>query len=321
MKTTLSLILLSIVIGFTAGWLIKGQPQNSKLESESSEMARPSSRVTAASQPLQDDAPRPSKREKREPKVVVYGGDLEKETNPEMKRKLEKMKANHDERVKKRFKDRLDSKITDMVKELNLNAEQAKALRAFYGDYFDDINMSNLGSLMKDKEKMKETAALLRGDGLGEYMEDHLSPDQLESFNAMQERKKENEIESLALKDLAKFQKSLDLNQDQKDAMYDLLIEDAEKKLAERSDQEVVMNAIMPGIGDVISQVGQGLNLGKLGQKTEAQQKEIDDQVQRMSTVLNESQLEKYRENLESQSPSGLIQGGEVQSISILPPE
>jgi hypothetical protein len=117
------------------------------------------------------------------------------------------------------------------------------------------------------------------------------------------------------MQDLARIQQALDLNDDQRDAVYNVLVEDAEKSIAAKSDASVVMDGMMKSMGFEMD-MGE-IDMGSLMQMDfeqdgdvdqasviakmkEDRVRKIDAKVERMAPVLNEAQLDQYRNHLES---------------------
>ncbi|BDS07103.1 hypothetical protein NT6N_21430 [Oceaniferula spumae] len=213
------------------------------------------------------------------------------------------------------FRKQFDARVAKMVDDLSLNASQEKAMRAYYAEQLGKIDMEALNDLEIDSPKMKEMAAAIRGDGLSDHMKAYLTTGQLEGMKAMQERKRTSQIESAALKNLAKLQDTLDLTQEQRDAAYAVLAEDAENKIASRSDADLVAREVMRAQGIRMDMSDRDMSEmfkshpihaadtsgdpQSMSLRVNAQrQQKIDRKVQLMSSVLTEAQLTRYRKSL-----------------------
>lgn len=331
MKNSLIIALVSIGLGFAAGWLIK--PETAAPEGTET-AARATSRKAKPSSPQSSsdsDKAKPARRSGVTVKTMTSEDDMD----PEMKKAIEESQRKQTEMVKKRLSDQYDMKIAAMVKELGLDASQEKALRAFYAEQLEKIDFSEGMAAMGNPDKMKEMAAALRGDGLGDAMKNILSEDQMEGFEAMQERKKNSKIESRAMKDLAKLQQSLDLSEDQKQKVYDVLMEDAEKSLASQSDADYVTRAMMSSMGVEMDlgdmDMGSMMSLHTEGENAptdrasmikkikEDRKKRIDTKVERLNPVLNETQQQQYRKSLENKGGmfNMMLQGVEAGTSEV----
>ena len=329
MKNTILIAIVCITLGFAAGWIIK--PETTVTETEET-TTRPASRATATSNESRSsdvEKPRSTKRSS----VTVKRSGADREIDPATKKQIEEAQSKQTEIVKKRLSDKFDMQITAMVKELGLNASQETALRAFYAEQLEKVDFEGGMSSVGDPEKTREMAAALRGDGLNDAMENVLSADQMEGLETMQERKKNNEIESRAMKDLSKLQQSLDLSEDQKQKVYDVLMQDAQKKLAAQSDADYVTRAMMSNMGIEMDlgdmDMGSVMTLHTDGENAptdrasiiqkmkDDRQKRIDEKVARLAPVLNETQQQQYRKSLESQGGvlNMMIQGMDSEQV------
>lgn len=323
MKNTLLIVVAGIGLGFAAGWLAKPTPETASRSVEDS--ARSSSRKMVSASP--QSAAKTARRNR-----VVLGENAADDVDPELQKAIDETQSRQTKMMRKRFSDQFDLKIAAMIKELGLNAGQEQALRDFYAKQLEKIDISNMASIMTDPGKISEIAGAIRGDGLNDYMQAHLSGDQLDGLEAYQERKKKSQVESVALKDLAKLQQTLDLSLEQKDEVYGLLMEDAEKGLEEQSDADFVSRAMMSSygvemdLGDMdmgsMMELANPQNAGDLNQASMIQQikdkrqKQIDAKVERLAPVLNDNQQAQYRKSLESKGGmlNMMIQGIEARS-------
>ncbi|BDS06432.1 hypothetical protein NT6N_14720 [Oceaniferula spumae] len=325
MKNTLLTATAGIALGFAAAWFIK--PTTEQADASTAEAPRPASRASTVA----NTSPEEKSRSLTRSGVTIQSATSMDDLDPETKKAMAEGQQRQSEMMRKRFSDQFDMKIAAMVKDLGLNAEQEKALREFYAEQLKKIDLSDMASFGTDPDKMKEMAAAIRGDGLNDFMKSHLSEDQMEGLEAYQERKKKSKIESAALKDLAKLQQNLDLSQEQKDDVYGILMEDAEKRMDAQSDADYVARAMMSSygmemdlgdmdMGSVISLASPD-NGGNIDQATviqqmkENRQKQIDEKVQRLSPVLNETQQAQYRKSLENKGGmlNMMLQGVEVE--------
>lgn len=315
MKNTLLLSLVCLGLGFAAGWIAKPVPA-SALTINGAPVEASSRKGVAHS----EKARSASERDKAKVAEAVAGSDRP-ETDPKTKEAIEKAKNDWTERIGKRQQDKLDARIAKLVAQLGLSPEQEATLRkALEGKakglesvFSGDIDPSNVG----------EIASLLGGDGVDEALDDLLTPEQKEAYEALKKRELANKVEASALKNLAKLS-FLDLTQEQKDAAYDILYNAAEKDTAEVSPQASIISAVTDGFGLEIDLDDLGLAEAFTGGGTaagetpnpiemmkrakETMAKRIDEKVEVLRPVLTETQLEQYRNNLESKS-GGLFGG------------
>lgn len=326
MKNTIIIAMVCISLGFAASWLIK---PDTVATTEAVAPSRPPSRATSASTPNADQARLSSRRDAAHREMRPS-----REIDPERTKAMEEAQNRQAEMVRKRLADKNELNIVAMVKELGLNASQEKALRAFYAEQMEKIALDGGIEAFSDAAKMKEIAAALRGDGLNDAMQNTFSAEQMKNLEAMQERKKNNKIESMAMRDLSKLQQSLDLSEDQKQKVYDVLMEDAEQSISSQSDTDYVTRTMMSNMGldidlgdmDMGSLMGmspEGENAAQdpaamLKKIQEDRQTKIDAKVQRLAPLLSESQQQQYRKSLESQGGmmNMLLQGmGDAEAV------
>ena len=327
MKNTILLAIVCIALGFSAGWLAKPDTKSNggSPSDEPSKRSSTSSKTSTATAKKHQPTARPARTGATAKKVTSMD-----ELDPETKKQIEESQKKQQKMVRDQLKKKFDLKIASMVKELGLDASQEKALRAFFDQQLDLLSSSSPMESMGDPDSMKKMAAAMRGDGLDDYMKEFLSDDQMEGLETFQKRQKKNKIEGKAMKDLSKIQQALDLTDDQRDAVYNVLVEDAEKSIDAQSDANVVMDGMMKTMGldidmgdmDVGSLMQMDANQKKgekidqvsiIAQMKEDRAKKIDAKVERMAPVLNEAQLDQYRNHLESKGGmfNMMIQGME----------
>lgn len=312
MKPTIPLLFTAIAMGFAAGWLAKPAVPASTAAT-TPEHARSSTR--SESRPTAEVADK--QRSSSRTSVKVAGGKAADEMDPEMKKAMEDAERKQKEMVRKKLKKQNDLRIAAMVRELGLNPEQEKSLRAFYDQQLEQIMSVDTEKIVSDPDAIKSLAAAMRGDGLNDYMKDKLDVDQQEALVAMQERQHKNKIEGRAMKTLAKLQQSLDLTKEQENEAYAILSKDAESQLEAQTDEDFVMRGYMETMGmgsmmgddDLGSMIKfqQAMQDGGdpkdiIKQVKESRQAEVERKVELMSPVLNDGQLKQYRGQLENQS-------------------
>jgi len=321
MKNTLLLAMVCIALGFSAGWLAKPDTATTETTQTNKQSKRPSAATASSSE---KPTPRTRQRSHAEVKTITSAEELDPETQKQIEKSQERQKKMMREQLGKKF----NLKIATMVKELGLDATQEKALRAFFDKQLDLLSSSNPMENISDPDSMKKMAAAMRGDGLDDYMKDFLSEEQMEGLDTFQKRQQKNKIEGKALKDLSTIQQVLDLTDDQRDSVYNVLVEDAEKSIANQSDANVVMGGMMKSMG-LDMDMGE-MDMGSLialelpeNQEEEVDKvsiitkmkddraKKIDTKVERMASVLDDAQLKQYRNHLESKGAmfNMMIQG------------
>lgn len=310
MKTTV-LIATCTAIGVAAGWFLK--PEN---EAAPSETATP----TVSSRAKSSTNTEKTTRNDRSVVSSRRNGQSDSDnTDARATRALSSGKQYQERFMKmlaKRQNAKIDARIAKLVAQLNLTPEQEAALRKA----LEEKNSSSTSGEFSPFSMAGQT-----GDAsVDEALKDILTDEQKEEHVDLKERELANKVESRALKQLAKLS-DLDMTQEQKDAVYDILYQQAEKTTGEASPMHDSISAITSGLGVDIDpdDLGLGFSVGaemyqsaREGEQDkpqdmsalikERQQKVIDEKVQALSPVLNDSQLEQYRSSLELKS-SGLF--------------
>lgn len=321
MKNTVLIGVLCLIIGAAAGWFAKpnttpaeavvGASPEPASSSSGAGVVMPSSGIRsespskAGARPAKADPPESASQSHR---VVIDGADAKAMQDRWHKQMIEQTKH------------KAERKVAELARKLGLDANQTAKLQA----YFDDKLAALAGGGEDDFRGMRELGKLLKQDSVDAALADILSDEQALAYEEMKTNEHNRKVESRALKDLAKINTVLDLSQDQKDAVYDILYEDAGKKVDANRDTGAFMALSMNGEGIDIDLEDLGLtgvdgtleipnpeDGGKVDWKKamqERNQRRIDQQVERVAPALTEEQTTQYREHLESKS-GGLLGG------------
>jgi len=251
------------------------------------------------------------------------GQEVAEESDEERReRERDERRAQFREDRMKQVKDRLDQrfalKISKMTRELNLTEEQQAAVQAFYDAQVETLIGADPRAFFTNPDQIPALASALRGDQLGTELADVLSPTQLQGLEEMEAKEIKNAAESSALTNLAKLQTDLGLSEDQKDSVYAVLAEQAESRAENQSDGDYLMRNFMKGmgmgnmagdfdLGDVMSTAAaareEGADREQIVAEMEASnQAQIDNKVNALSGVLDETQMKAYRGSLERQT-------------------
>lgn len=261
----------------------------------------------------------------------VKSPDVEKteeELQAERQARRDKWMADRKTAMATRLTARYANKVAAIAKELGLDETQTAHLQAYYDAQVDILSNANPRTVFTDAEAIPALAASLREEGLGEHMAEVMTEEQQASLLAIQERKKSNEVESKAMTNFAKLQTSLDLTDEQKDKVYTTLLEDSETRSENQSDGDYVMRSYMQSMGmhfdmgdmdmgnviEIASSAQQGEEVDQeqmLADITADRDAQIEAKVERMSSVLDETQLNTYRTQLNNQGSmfTRMIQG------------
>lgn len=318
MKFNIILAAVCLALGAAVAWLVKPTSQDALTQTE------PEKEKVSAGQPT--PSPNQDKREISERKVVKTEPALESmiipfdgEEDSEAGKKMENRMA---EMFKKRQMAKLDARIAKLVAQLNLTPAQEAALRKAAEE-----KMGGLGDLFSGNVDPSKIGDLMKGNAIDEALADILTPEQKEEHEVVKKRELANKIEAKALKSLAKLS-NLDLSQEQKDAAYDILYKQAEGSVTEESGESSMVSMITDGLGIELDSDALGFTAGlipsaediangdfeqadpkeMMARMKENQAKQIDDKVEALRPVLNDTQLEQYRKDLELKS-GGLFGG------------
>ena len=330
MKNPLIIAIVCIALGFAAGWIAKPDPTpEPKVASVDSSDKKPTRTITKSP----SDNPAPSRERKTTLTSRVYTpGQVGEETNPE----AEAAMNNWSKIMKDKQKAKSDARIAVLVDKLNLTPAQEAQLRAAMEKQLEAMGNIFDPSAGGGAKSPKDIASLLTGDGLDDTLSDILTPEQEGEYDALKKRERDNKIEASALKNLAKLS-FLDMSQEQKDAAYDILYSQAETSVDKKSPGSAMMSIVTSGMGIELDADDLGVSgivdaqfSGEAGttepgdimaRMKESQAKKVDEKIEALRPVLDEKQLEQYRNHLESNS-SGLLGGfiGNSIEVEVAPP-
>jgi len=318
MKHTVLTGVLCLVLGFTIGWLSKpGRSEAVAISSDApstsaTPKASPSTKSVGSSA-VPSKALRPEADTTDKEQIVTMG-----RSNPAMQKRFENM-------IIDQARKKSTAKVAELAEKLGLSAQQAEALQAYFDNKIADITGDP-----DDEESMPDILALSKlqtSKSIDAALADILTDEQATAYEELKANERNRQVESRAYKDLARVNSVLDLNDDQKNAVYDILYEQAAKKVDKSDDAGSAMTMVMNGHGIDIDVDDLGLG-GIIGSATaldsngdpgprsredimksmrEQNQKRINDQVGRLAPALTPEQAEQYRKHLESKS-SGTFQ-------------
>ncbi|MGJ8697852.1 MAG: hypothetical protein ACSHYF_16155 [Verrucomicrobiaceae bacterium] len=322
MKNTALAALGGIALGFAAGWF--GKPTSTaQAPEESKVVVNTGDNPSSVTQRPDSADSRPSKTAIRDEAHHTADDSMD----PEIAEQVDAHQDQFSKMLKKRQRDKFDARIAKLVKELSLTPAQADQLKALWNDDLDFESLMGTGG--DDAVKAAEDlAALMNGTALDEPLAAMLSPEQKEAYDALKQREHDNRVESRALKSLSKLS-FLDLRDDQKDAVMEILYEQAETAEKKPSSASAMMSLIGDGFG--VEMDFDDLGLGDImaqqmeGNEPEgdpaaimkaAMDKRIDEKVTALTPVLDQDQLAQYRQHLESKN-AGMFGGMLFNSATI----
>ena len=307
MKNQVVLLILALLLGVGIGWVMKpdASPTGAAAEGEDKGLSRVEARPRPVASDVDEGTESPVRR--TETRAMVLGGDYE--PSPEEKAMQEQISKAMEDRQSKSD----EKQIASLIEKLGLDAAQEGALREYFAKRRGELAklFSGESSGMPDMSRFSESK-------LDDVMAEILSGDQMVTFDGVKAAEREKKVESRALKDLAKLNSVIDLRPEQKDAVYQVLYDDAGTKVDKAAESGSSIFGTMFGGGfgvemdmdsiamhDSVMVAGADAEGGSpeasMAAFRDAQQKRIDDQVNRLSSVLDETQLQNYRDHLESQ--------------------
>ena len=212
------------------------------------------------------------------------------------------------ERQRKKF----ETQIQRLDDTLHLSPEQKARLVAWLDERmkaYDGMDFNAPGAMTGPDDLMQISPKVL-----SELVAPTLTVDQQTMLAAFNEREHRTAVDSATLKKLSQLQGIVDLEEGQRDQVYDLLSEEAEDRLAKPNP----MAAFTEGIGFEIDPydlgLQQALNDAKRADPAgagadqkqlaltvrEIMRQRIDARVERLRPVLDDKQLEQYRTGLET---------------------
>ena len=195
-------------------------------------------------------------------------------------------------------REKFESRFAKLTTELNLSSQQQAKIRAAIEKSLKE--MAN--------GEMKDLPELMKAGGLDEVTTATLNEEQKASFAAIKAKERQNRIDSKALKSLAVLTPVLDLNEEQKDAVYGVLSEQA----AKQQDGERLSGSI--GVPN-----SEGMSVRAMGDielpdsildhlmSPDDLKKQNDGKIAAMRPVLTEQQLQLYITHLEKPLSDNVI--------------
>lgn len=319
-----------LLVGIAIGWFAKPAPSGSGAGSVVTASASGSSPSSALGipekfKPAEDSKSASSPRPSRPPidsskvGVEVKAEEAGKEMQKQMAKRMTDVQ-------RKKF----EARFSKLCAELNLSPDQQAKIRATMEERFTKMGeLFTFDGSGDSAAKMKELSALMKGDALDEATAGLLTNEQKSSFDALKGKERQSRIDSKALKDLGNLGTVLDLSQDQKDAVYGVLSEQAAKQ--EDSNKSTGMMSMFSegmgiqiddelGMSDIIQEQMENhvdgppsADIKKTIQETI--RKRTDERVEALRPVLNDQQLQQYRAHLETKAAGmmNMFGGVEVQ--------
>lgn len=206
----------------------------------------------------------------------------------------------------------------DLVADLALDAGAAAGLEKVFKRREEELaflfqEMTTDG-VSGGRDLLQEICGLLRHQGLRKDLAEFFSDDQLAAFDAREERRKREEVEARVYRDLAEINSVIRLTDAQKDEVLGVLVERAPGKIEREADARAFMSLTYGPLAATMdpSQVGMlaGLMNGESlaieggdpipNGSVAARSGLIEEELADLATVLDDDQLARYRDYLDS---------------------
>lgn len=128
-----------------------------------------------------------------------------------------------------------EKEIARLVKLFDLSQEQENLLRAWYDERVNYLQSKLEGPEGMSRPVLDELAALMRGAGLEEALQDILTPAQREKLAQKQEADRHDRVEAYARKQLNQIARAVKPTAEQRRALYDQIYAEASARYDERT--------------------------------------------------------------------------------------
>ncbi len=308
-----------LIAGIAIGWFAKPSTSSSgPATTAAGSSSSPSSMLGVPdklkpAEEIKDTPARPAR-----PAIDTSKREIEAKATEAGKKMQQQMAQRMTDMQRKKF----EARFAKLCAELNLSPDQQAKIRAAMEERF--VKMGELFSFDgsgDNSAKMKELSDLMERDGLEEATAALLNDQQKAGFDALKAKERQSRIDSRALKDLGTLGTVLDLTQEQKDAVYGVLSEQAARQ-EDAKKPSSMMNLFTEGMG---IEIDDELGLTDLiheqmdpeGHKkvSDGDFKQViadtiktrtDERIEALRPVLNDQQLQQYRSHLETKA-SGMM--------------
>jgi hypothetical protein len=219
-----------------------------------------------------------------------------------------RMVASMEERRAKRT----EARIAELVAKLGLNSQQEARLRAHFDSLKPEVKVDDDGHSVR-VNSMSKMSPQEREASLDKLMEEMLTGEQQKAYESFKETERNQQAEARALRDMASLTQAVELREDQRDAVYEILQNEARSQIGKTMDGSMPPVGILSSTDFVGSpggeaavmtmEVAPGMEEGNpeeaMAQAHAQQQARIDEKVERLSGVLDAAQLAAYRAQLE----------------------
>lgn len=302
---------LIFVVGVSVGWVLKSgmghdHPEESAALTSAgkdrgqSSNATPGSTVEAppvvSKRAIRESAPKPAK-----PESIIDSEQMKKAQQQMGKAMAERRKVDFDRHLDKLAE---SLSLTDAQKSATSKWIEEKIRKVSEIDFSDPSSMTDAAALTS-----------LTPAAMEEELKKSLSDEQKQAYAQFKEKETRAKVDSMALKSLSQLQGVVDFEEGQRDKVYEILAADAERKATAEAGRSDPASWITDGMGIDLDPYDLGLQeamtSGFSGSAAtdgesfkERLRKIVDDRinakVEQLRPVLNEKQLEQYRNELKT---------------------
>ncbi len=232
--------------------------------------------------------------------VVIKRGDRFEDLSPEEVARIEEGQRQIAKIIARQEQDSFEGRLGSLVSGLDLDASQENRLRAHFEEIQNDI-------LTGDLQAHGTLQRLLAGEGLDEVLEGILTPEQLASRESREEGRRTAKVEKEVAVEVNHLNSLLALNADQATRVQEVLKNfaldsggsesagaRAEEQLKISQELAAQFQQAEPGTNPMRAFIQERLNRTR------------EEKLDQLRGVLSESQIERYRESLQSRD-EGLL--------------
>lgn len=210
--------------------------------------------------------------------------------------------------------------VTDLEIDADASGEVEKVFARREKELASLLAAMTSGEAGDDKEIFRKICALIRNKGLREDLAGVLSKEQLAAFDAREAKRGRESVEAKAYRDMADINAVVQLTDSQKQEVLGALMEQAPRKLEQEADARAFMSLTFgslaaemesSGFRGLTNMVAETMKEGsadidiygeeyrKLVEEQKAER--IGNELSSLQHILNETQLNRYREHLEAE--------------------
>lgn len=279
---------LALGLGVAIGWFAKPQSSSPALSVAAA--------ASAARSDLRAEPSGTGMRTQRKSRFQIGSeapSQIDSSEKPSSDAEVSKMVIQHKQ-------EKLDQRIEYLTGKINLTSVQKSRLTEWLKGQMKKVESVDLSS-PSSGPVLAKLANSFTNETLEAELASSLTSEQKTALADLTKKEFRRKVDTSALKLLSKLQNELEFDEEQRDEVYQILTQNAEKNLLEESK-----NPGPPDLNDMFGVVGYetdpyDLRLPEVGITNEEFDQRIRAKINQMSSILDSKQLETYRKYLESQ--------------------